>query len=262
MTIPHHQSRLWHTSIRIYGTPASATRKSRVYGTPASATTRRVSYPTPASPTTSSSSSPHMPRDLASTPSMEGPHTISGKGAPRRAQPSSDSAPHPRIRWQNRHPQPCAPARRGHASAPRPHLTAASTFRIPPRMPEISVVPLPLSCSSLALARYLCRYPLACLYLTQLSHDLVPLSSPVTPCTPSPSFPSYSATPSTLVATIRHAIIAVVHWRGKVPAIDAIIRWVRDLHHLPTHWVSNQSRGECGRQRLEEGVCFSSWHHL
>jgi hypothetical protein len=197
---------------------------------------------------------------------MEGPHTISGKGAPRRAQPSSDSAPHPRIRWQNRHPQPCAPARRGHASAPRPHLTAASTFRIPPRMPEISVVPLPLSCSSLALAlavaRYLCRYPLACLYLTQLSHDLVSLSSPVTPCTPSPSFPSYSATPSTLVATIRHAIIAVVHWRGKVPAIDAIIRWVRDLHHLHTHWVSNQSRGECGRQRLEEGVCFSSWHHL
>jgi hypothetical protein len=126
--------------------------------------------------------------------------------------------------------------------------------------------PSPLSCSSLALAlalaRYLCPYPLACLYLTQLSHDLVPLSSPVTPCTPSPSFPSYSATPSTLVATIRHAIIAVVHWRGKVPAIDAIIRWVRDLHHLPTHWVSNQSRGECGRQRLEEGVCFSSWHHL
>jgi hypothetical protein len=222
---PQIAARPSHTISRVYGTLASTTRKSRVYGTPASATTCRVSYPTPASPTTSSSSSPHMPRDLASTSSMEGPRTISGKGAPRRAEPSSDSAPHPRIRWQNRHPQPCAPVRRGHASAPRPRLTAVSTSLIPPRMPEISVVPSPLSRPSLALAlaRYLCRCPLACLYLTQLSHDLVPLSSPVTPYTPSPSFPSYSATPSTPVATIMHAIIAVVHWRGKVPAIDAII---------------------------------------
>jgi hypothetical protein len=166
-TIPHHQPCLWHTSIRIYGTPAFATKKSRVYDTPASAATRRVSYPTPAS-ATSSSSSPHMPRDLAFAPSMEGPRTISGKGAPRCAQTSSDFAPHPRIQQQNRRPQPCALARRGHTTArrPPPHraLHAPHPTHACPRSPS-SPSPLSRPTPALALARYLRRCPLSCLYL-------------------------------------------------------------------------------------------------
>ncbi|KAL5674051.1 hypothetical protein ACJX0J_018357, partial [Zea mays] len=97
--------------------------------------------------------------------------------------------------------------------------------------------PSPLSrpTPALALARYLRRCPLSCLYLI-----------PMTPCTPSPSFPSYPATPSTPVTTIRHAIIAVT---------EAELFPVETIHNLQIHTKDYRTNGKI---YLDDGERFTN----